>query len=133
MAESATHEVDLVVFEAGGRRLAADAWVVTRIERRREGMASASVGSLPDASRALIVNAGGGDVQLPIDRLLGFERVSPMVLRRVPPFARPLASPAVAGAWLDSEAIVLLIDLVALVKQSSGGGSTAPFVSPQAT
>ena len=124
LAESATHEVDLVIFEAGGRRWAADAWDVARVARLRERFPTASLGANPGAARALVVTDGEELAQVPIDKLVGFERVAPTALRRLPAYARPISSPAVAGAWLASEAIILLIDLVALAKQGAAAVPT---------
>ena len=114
----AARDVDLVLFEAGGRRWAADAWDVVRVARRQAKGASAFL--VPsDGVRVLVVRGEAGEVQVPIDRLLGFERVSANTLRPMPAFAQQLTSPAVVGAWLSPREIVLLIDLLALVKQSA--------------
>jgi chemotaxis signal transduction protein len=116
LSPSAVHEVDLVVFEAGGRRWAADAWDVLRVDRRRSEAPTAFVAPA-SGYRVLMVDAGRGEVQVPIDRLLGFERVSPNTLRPVPAFAKGLTNRALVGAWLAKKEIVLLIDLQALVKE----------------
>ena len=104
-------DVDLILFEVGGRKWAADPWDVVRVDRAGgEGEASA---------RALVIKYGEGETRVPIDRLLGFQRVPAHALRPLPPFAQRLTSPAVVGAWLAaSEEIVLLLDLQALVKES---------------
>jgi chemotaxis signal transduction protein len=102
--------VDLILFEVGGRKWAADPWDVVRVDR------DAQAGEM--SARALVVRGGEGEVRVPIDRLLGFQRVAAESLRPLPPFAQTLASPAVVGAWLLPEEIVLLLDLQALVKES---------------
>ncbi|MBI5546840.1 MAG: hypothetical protein HY901_23400 [Deltaproteobacteria bacterium] len=120
MPQPSPREVELVVFEAGGRRWAADAWDVLRVDRRQAELPTAWV-TAATGRRALIVGLGGGEVQVPIDRLVGFERVGEGALRPLPPFTRGLAGPQVIGAWLAPSEIVLLIDLQALVKESSRG------------
>jgi len=121
-------EVDLIVFGVAGRRWAADPWDVVRVDRAAAGEASA---------RALVVRAGPQEQEerpVPIDRLLGFQRVPALSLRPLPAFAQTLTSPAVVGAWLAFEGaqpqpgdgaargndgeIVLLLDLQALVKEA---------------
>jgi chemotaxis signal transduction protein len=129
VAENAAHEVDLVVFEAGGLRWAADAFDVRRIDRLVADLKVASLAESPSADRALVVGQGSREVQVPIERLVGFERVGPAQLRRLPAFVETLGSSVVAGAWLAPEAIVLLIDLLALVNEKQGA---APAVAPPA-
>lgn len=103
-------DVDLILFEVGGRKWAADPWDVLRVDR------SGAAGET--TARALVVRSGQGETRVPIDRLLGFQRVSAQALRPMPPFAQSLTSPAVVGAWLAQQEIVLLLDLQALVKES---------------
>ncbi|MGC4113367.1 MAG: hypothetical protein QM765_01570 [Myxococcales bacterium] len=117
-------DVDLILFEVGGRKWAADPWDVVRVDRA----------SGESSARALVVRGSEGETPVPIDRLLGFQRVPAQALRALPPFAQTLTSPAVIGAWLAPEdsrsegsaapgevgvkEIVLLLDLQALVKES---------------
>lgn len=114
----AAREVDLVLFEAGGRRWAADAFSVLRVDHVRPEVRTAYVAA-SSGYRALVVRDGADEVQVPIDALLGFERAPARDLRPLPHYARPpLTSAAVVGAWLGPVEMVLLIDLPALVKET---------------
>ena len=121
-----SHEVDLVVFELGGRTWAADALDLVRVGSdggpARTGTAK--------GRRSLVVRDAEEEIQVPIDRLRGFERVPVSALRPMPAFARSLASPALVGAWLAPEEIVLLIDLQALVKESLSLHQPQPIQGP---
>ena len=114
-------DVDLVLFEVGGRRWAADAFDVVRVDRRAGDDAAAAARATGSSAtrRTLVVrDPEGAEALILIDRLLGFERVPASALHALPPFAQRLASPAVLGAWLSPQEMVLLIDLQALVKES---------------
>jgi hypothetical protein len=115
--DAGSAQIDRVVFEAGGHRWAADAWDVVRVDRRRGAVPSVWLAPASGWRALVIGGKEGREVQVPIDRLVGFERVGCELLRPVPPFARGLANPAVVGAWLAQKEIVLLIDLHALVKE----------------
>lgn len=121
----ASDDVDLVLFEAGGRRWAADAWAVLRIDRRREGARSVELCPCSGA-RALVVRVEGDEAEVPIDRLIGFQRVEARVLRPLPAYSRPLAPRALAGAWLTPESVVLLVDLHTLVREDVAVCATPP-------
>jgi hypothetical protein len=122
----ASDDVDLVLFEAGGRRWAADAWAVLRIDRPREGARLVELCPC-SGTRALVVRAdASGEAEVPIDRLIGFQRVEARALRPLPAYSRPLAPPALAGAWLTPESVVLLVDLHTLVREDVAVCATPP-------
>ena len=116
MTDAASLDVDLVLFEAGGRHFAADAWDVVRVDRR-QGDAPTAFVAPATGYRVLVVQGPSGEVQVPIDRLLGFQRVDAAALHALPTYACGLASAAVVGAWLAQQEMVLLIDLLALVRE----------------
>lgn len=118
--------VELVLFEAGGRRWAADACDVRRIDRRQPDLPSAPVVTGERGDRALVVEGEAGEVQVPIDRLSRFERVDARALRAMPAFAQGLISPALVGAWLSPGEVVLLLDLQALVNEGGAAGHAVP-------
>jgi hypothetical protein len=135
--EVAPTEVDLVIYEARGRTFGSGASAVVRVARRSCAPAHVrSLGAAEGAGRALVVrrrprpaSPGGAqapepfeEVEVPIDRLIGFERASTRALRRLPEFALGLADPSVVGFVLRGTALVPLIDLEALVCQDEPGG-----------
>jgi chemotaxis signal transduction protein len=112
-------EVDLVLFEAGGRRFGAEAVRVRRIARcgsgRRCGRLLGGAGH-----RVLVVAHAGGESEVPIDRLEGFVRVPVESLRAVPAYARPLVPVSLQGFFVGAQGELLpLIDLEALVKEDA--------------
>jgi hypothetical protein len=109
----AAAEVELLAFELGAQRCAADATQVLRIDRpfQGEGGPRRSPHSSPGARRALVFRDahGGGEGQLEVDLVLGVRLAQVSDLRRLPPAAR--ASDFALGFWLDGASPVLLIDL----------------------
>jgi hypothetical protein len=135
---SSPPEVDLVLYEAGGRLLGSDASQVVRVAcRSSETVSVERLGAASSGRRALIVReaacpkppCGLGAaaaapwpiraIQVPIDRLVGLERTSACSLRRLPEFAAGLVDAAVVGFLLRDGALVPLIDLEVLVEASS--------------
>ena len=112
-------EVDLLLFEAGGRRFGAEATRIRRIARRDPDLpACATLGGRSD--RALVIRCAGGESQVVIDRLVGFERAPFGALHAVPAFARALVPAALQGFRVDERGEILpLIDLEALVKEDA--------------
>jgi chemotaxis signal transduction protein len=110
-------EVELLVFELGQERYAADASQVLRIGRPGAGGPRRAPFSSPGARRAVVFRdpaADGqaenqGEGQLEVDVVLGVRHVPVSDLRRVPPVAR--ASDFAIGFWLDGARPILLIDL----------------------
>jgi chemotaxis signal transduction protein len=115
-------EVQIVLFEIAGTRYGADMTQVRRIGRATDhDSVGAPLGRPLGGQRALVFGtAGGAEICLPIDSVLGVQSVRRDDLRRLPAAAG--ASPFVIGAWLDRDQTVLLVDLLA----------TNPFL-PEAT
>ena len=101
-------EVDLLEFERGGRKYAADAAEVVRIARVGSGNAG-------DRARTLVIRRGGVDAQVPVDRLIGVRRVNGRALRPLPAFLRGLLSREFIGFAVEGKEILMLVDLEALV------------------
>lgn len=111
-------DIELVLYEVGGRLLGSDAAQVLRVARRAPGLsAPGPLGAGPTARRALVVQRpGASTAEVPIDRWIGLERVRASALRRVPEFVLGLAEPALVGFLLrGGDLLVPLIDLEALV------------------
>lgn len=111
----AVEQVELVVFDVGGARFAADLGQVRRIDLDEP---SESVGHPlgPPArgTRALVFEVAAGlERRLVVDKVLGVERVPTKALRRMPTAVN--APRFSIGAWLDGDEPVLLIDLLATV------------------
>jgi chemotaxis signal transduction protein len=112
-------ELDLVLFVIGGRTYGADAGEVHRVARRDPELPTASrLGDCP-GNRALRVSGRGGEVQVPIERLLGIRPAPLTALRRLPAFAKGLIEPAVVGFLLEEGQLVLLLDLQALIEEDN--------------
>lgn len=114
-APDAVEQVELVIFDVGGARFAADLGQVRRIDVDEP---SESVGhplGAPErGSRTLVFEAAVGfERRLVVDKVLGVQRVSTQALRRMPTAVN--APKFSIGAWLDGEETVLLVDLLATV------------------
>jgi chemotaxis signal transduction protein len=108
-------EIDLVVFEVGGERFAADLGQVRRIDLDDPSESVGQpLGTPSFGKRALVFEVGGGrERRLAVDTVFGVSRVPITSLRRMPTAVK--ASSFSLGAWLDGDAAVLLIDLLSLV------------------
>lgn len=103
-------EVELLVFELGGERYAADTTQVLRIGRPVAGGPRRAAFSSPGAPRSVVFqDPAGGEGQLEVDQVLGVRHVPVSNLRRLPRAAR--ASRFTIGVWLDGARPILLIDL----------------------
>lgn len=113
---NAPAQIDLVIFEVAGVRFGADLGQVRRIDVDDpiETVAGHPLGPPTKGSRALVFDTGHGhERRLAVDHVLGVSRVPVSSLRRMPPAVN--AAKYSIGAWLDGEAPVLLIDLLAMV------------------
>jgi hypothetical protein len=107
--------VDLLVFEVGPLRYAADAAQVLRVATRAEDAVRLdALGPLKRTHRALVVGVDGVERQLAVDAVLGIQPVAVERLRRFPRMAR--AGEETLGVWLDGDAPVVLIDLEKAVR-----------------
>jgi len=123
----AAREVDLVLFEVGGRVFGSDASEVMQVGRfDSSAPVAARLGRPSQPRRVLWAKGVRGPVQVPIDRLVGFRRVSVGSLRRLPDFARGLAEPALVGFLVEGDTMLLLIDLEALINEGLAGASDSP-------
>jgi hypothetical protein len=109
--------VDLVIFEVGETRFAADLTQVVRIDRKEgDSTVGYPLGKPREGHRALVFNSKSGEEhRLTIDALLGVKSVRVAELRRLPSAAQ-VSSNIPIGAWLDGERTVLLVDLFAMVQ-----------------
>lgn len=107
--------IDLVVFDVAGVRYAADLGQVRRIDIDEPSETiGAPLGPPTHGSRALVFTVGEGqERRLAVDAVMGVSRVPLGNLRRMP--AAVNGAPFSIGAWLDGDATVLLIDLLAMV------------------
>lgn len=115
----AEERVDLLVFEVGALRYAAEAGQVLRVAGREEGaVVLSALGALKETGRAvgraLIVGVDGAERQVAVDGVLGIQPVAVERLRRFPRMAR--AGEEALGVWLDGDAPVVLIDLEKAVR-----------------
>lgn len=113
---AALGQVDLLYFDIGERRYAADAAQVLRVDRAlAEDHALETLGALRQGARALIFDTDDGERHLRVDAVVGVRTVPIEALRRLPVAA---AAPDYAiGVCLADEAQpVLLLDLVATEK-----------------
>lgn len=119
---SAPEAVDLVVFDVGGTRYAADLGQVRRVDLDDPGESVGQpLGTPRKGGRALVFTVGEGyERRLAIDQVLGVSRVPLQSLRRMPRAVN--APPYSIGAWLDGDQAVLLIDLLATVPKESPHG-----------
>lgn len=121
-SDSAPGEIDLVLFEVGGRTFGADVADVSRVAHLEPGLARVERLGLPrKGRRALVVRGGASDCQVPIDRLVGFRRVNTQVLRSLPAWARGLTEPSVVGFLIEEQELLILIDLETLVVEARAG------------
>lgn len=109
--------VELVIFEVGESRYAADLTQVVRIDRKEaDSTVGHPLGRPKDGHRALVfLSKDGEEHRLAIDALLGVRSVRLAELRRLPSAAQ-VSSNIPIGAWLDGERTVLLVDLFAMVQ-----------------
>jgi hypothetical protein len=114
--------VDVLLFEIQGGLFAADPAAVSRVERCRPDKPQVQLGAAARGPRALCIAAGGRELQLPVDTLLGIRSAPRAALRRLPEFARGLGARPVAGVVLLEDRPALLLDLAALVE----GPAAAP-------
>ncbi len=109
-------EVDVLLFEIAGRVYGTDVTQVSRISRSGSVKPIDSIlGTPATGQKALIFNAGHtGERALSVDVVRGVRRMSSEQLRRLPVAA---AAPRIfAGAWLDGDATVLLVDMSQMVQ-----------------
>lgn len=106
--------IDLVLFEIAGSRYAADLTQIRRIDvDDPTESVGAPLGKPATGRRALVFSGNGGlELRLPVDKVMGVERVPVDALRRMPPAAQ--APKATIGAWLRGDETVLLVDLTTL-------------------
>lgn len=122
-------QVDLVLFEIGGTRYAADLSQVRRIDSDAElegpeGDVGALLGAPQRGHRGLVFVGGPtGDLRLSVDSIFGVRRVPVAQLRRVPTVMDGL--PFAMGFWLDGETAVLLVDLLAIASSALSERKTA--------
>lgn len=112
---NATDLIDLVIFEIAGIRYGTDLGQVRRIDidEPTESIGQ-PLGKPERGGRALVFDVGHGhERRLAVDNVLGVSRVPVGSLRRMPPAVN--AAKFSIGAWLDGDATVLLIDLLAMV------------------
>jgi chemotaxis signal transduction protein len=115
-AAFAEKNVELIIFEVGAQRYAADATLVLRIDRPEESsVIRAELGALKRGARALIFRAPGHEGSLRVDAVQGVKTVDATTLRRLPAAASPQKSCAM-GVWLDGDQPVLLVDLLKTLK-----------------
>lgn len=111
-AAFAEQHVELIVFEIGQQRYAADATLVLRIDRPEEHTVTREeLGALVKGSRALVFRAPGVEGSLRVDAVQGVKTVETAALRRLPAAAQ-LPNSCAMGVWLDGEEPVLLVDLL---------------------
>jgi chemotaxis signal transduction protein len=108
-------EIDLVVFEVGGERFAAELGQVRRIDLfEPTDSVGHPLGTPLVGGRALVFDFGRGhERRLAVDKVCGVSRVPVTSLRRMP--AAVNAARFFLGAWLDGDVAVLLVDLFSLV------------------
>ncbi len=122
LAPSTSEEIDLVLFEIAGRTYGADVVDVSRVAAPEGKLPqSRRLGTPKRIQRGLVVRSGSGETLVPIDRLVGFRRVHASSLRKLPGYASGLAEPAVVGFLVEEGALLILIDLEALVKEEKTG------------
>ena len=112
--ELEAERINLVIFELGGTRYAADLTQVIRLDFY-DPASSVGVPLGPPRSglKCLMIDAEDGrDWCLAIDTLHGVRSVPVEQLRRLPAIAHGGAISI--GAWLDGNEAVLLVDLVAM-------------------
>jgi hypothetical protein len=111
---SQTESVDLVLFEIGGVRFGVDLTQVRRVDlpQPETNVVGAPLGRCQVGRRALFFDTEAGERSLPVDVVLGVQRVEALDLRRFP--AAAAAPPMSLGAWLDGDLPIVLIDLQAL-------------------
>lgn len=115
-AAFAEKNVELIVFEVGPQRFAADATLVLRIDRPEETTVTRTeLGPLTRGARSLVFRAPGIEGSLRVDAVQGVRTVDATTLRRLPAAASPQKSCAM-GVWLDGDQPVLLVDLTKTLK-----------------
>ncbi len=109
--------VELVIFEVGDTRYAADLSQVVRVDRlEAEGSVGRPLGEPREGNRAIVfLGRDGTERRLQIDTLLGVRAARISDLRRLPLPAQ-VSSNIPIGAWLDGERTVLLVDLLAMIQ-----------------
>jgi chemotaxis signal transduction protein len=120
---STPEAIDLVVFDVGGTRYAADLGQVRRVDLEDPSESVGQpLGAPTKGGRALVFNLGTGlERRLSVDQVLGVSRVPLQMLRRMPTAVN--APKYSIGAWLDGEETVLLIDLLATVPHGPEGNT----------
>lgn len=111
--EQTGDEVDLLLFRIGASVYAADAALVSRIDRPSENAyALPALGRLAEGKRALVFKTEQGEKELRIDAIVGVKPAPVATLRRMPTAAG--ARGYAMGFWLDGgNSPVTLIDLLA--------------------
>ena len=107
--------VDVLVFEAAGFRLGADAASVVRVARAEsdEAVAGGFGPTSPDA-RAIVARAADGTtLAVAVDHVLGVRHLQRDLLRPVPGFLKGLVHPALIGFALDGDRVIGLVELAA--------------------
>jgi hypothetical protein len=105
--------VDVLLFEAGGFRLGADAGAVVRVASHRpEDPQAATFGAVRSGGREIVARGRGGTTQaVSVDTILGVRRVKPSDLRPLPRFLLGRVHPAVIGFAVLEETLVALVEL----------------------
>ncbi len=105
--------VDVLLFEAAGFRMGADAGAILKVTKRGpDEPALPGFGRVKPGSRAIVARAPRGDTRtVAVDAILGVRRVGRLDLRPLPPFLRGLIHPAVIGFAVIEEALVALVEL----------------------
>lgn len=106
--------VDVVLFEIAGVRYGADLAQVRRVDLDDPvGSVGHPLGQPAAGRRALVFHPDPEtECRLPIDAVLGVQRIPVAQLRRIPKVVS--APPMSIGAWIDGRDTVLLVDLYAL-------------------
>jgi hypothetical protein len=122
LANSGT-ECDVFFFEVGGQVFGADPTDVLRIDRSRPELLTAMLQLPVRSARVMVVRGIAGEVQVPVDTVLGVRRVGQLRLRRTPTFLQLLG-----GNWTrwllglvlredEDQPPVVVVDLKALCQQ----------------
>lgn len=107
-------ECDILFFELAGQRFGADPCQVVRVDRWREELPTVWLIPAAHPSRALVALGPTGEVQVPVERVLGVQRVPLDVLRPAPPFLADIPTDRaeeLLGVVLLGERPLLVFDL----------------------
>jgi hypothetical protein len=114
MAADDVGGVDVLIFEAAGFRLGADASCVVRVAKSRSGGAIEGFGPASPDARAIVARAvDGTTLSVAVDHIFGVRNVRRDALRPLPGFLRGLVHPALIGFALDGDGVIGLVELAA--------------------